>query len=422
MNSTPRFLHVAFCSALLFAGALGQSATYAQDESDPEALFKKAMKSRATGELQESIEAFQSILSIEPALHRARLELATTYFQAQNYAEARKQAQRVLDNPDTPEAVKTDIRRFLAEIGTVDIRHHFSPYVHLGALYNSNVNSGPGSNIFQGIVLAPGTTKENDHALTLSAGLAHSYMAPSRVKLGSSDASFSWSSYAAFYRADYDKFNAYDLDVLSLGTGPGLYVAGKWRGGINVHWDESRLGGDRYASYLGLKPSFTHISNRGNTEVTGDASIQKRTFHRASENGRDSQYASVGVSVGQVVGMATAIQAGANYFTERADANYYSNKGYEVFAGVKWQVTKPLSVFGRLSYRDTQYDAAEPFLAVARDENTLTATLGVTYKFLGTVLDQWEIGLNYIYADNRSNIGLYSFDREQINLTFGRSF
>lgn len=380
------------------------------------------MKSRVTGQLQESIEAFQTVLGIEPTLHRARLELATTYFQAQNYAEARKQAQLVLDNPDTPDAVKENIRRFLSEIAVVDIRHTFTPYVQLGVLFNSNVNSGPGSNIFQGIVLAPGSTKEDDRALTVSAGLVHSYLSPIAVKVAGNNASFSWNTYAAYYRADYDKFNAYDLNVLSLGTGPGLFVSGKWRGGINLHWDESQLGGDRYTTYLGLKPSLTGIFNQGKTEVTGDVSVQKRAFHRASENGRDSDYAAVGVSLGQVVGMTTAIQAGARYFEERADFSYYSNSGYEVFAGVNWQVTKPLSVYGRVSYGASQYDAAEPFLAAARDENSTTVTLGTTYKFLGTPLDQWEIGASYIYTDNRSNISLYAFDREQFNLTFGRSF
>jgi tetratricopeptide (TPR) repeat protein len=407
---------------LLCIGMLGQHAACAQAATDPEAAFEKAMKARAAGELQESIEAFQSVLGIEPSLHRARLELASAYFQALNYAEARQQAQRVLDDPNTPEVVKVNIRRFLEQIAASDIRHTFTPYVHLGALYNSNVNAGPGSDLFQDIVLAPGSVKTDDHAVTLYAGLSHRYLAPTGVKVGGKNASFTWNSNASYYRADYAKQDDYDLDVFSLGTGPGFFVAGKWRGGVNLQWDETQLGGDRYATYVGLNPAITGIFGRGRTEVTGEASIQKRSFHRASEDGRDSNYAAVGVSVGQVVGLTAAIQIGARYFEERADFSYFSNHGYEAYVGVNWQATKPLSLYGRASYRDSQYDAAEPLLAAARDENTGTLTLGATYKFMGSLLDQWEMIFNYIYTDNRSNIGLYAFDREQVSVTLGRSF
>lgn len=422
MSSAQLKMKCAACSTLLVAVLLGASPAHAQAESDPEALFKKAMSTRAVGDVQESIEAFQSVLDIEPALHRARLELATAYFQALNYAEARQQAQRVMDDPDTPEVVKVNIRRFLEEVAAKDIRHTVTPFVYLGAMLNSNVNAGPGSDIFQDIALAPGSTKTDDHAITLSAGLTHRYLAPSAAKVGGRDASFTWNTSASYYRADYAKQNAYDLDVFSAGTGPGLFVAGRWRGGVSLQWDESLLSGDRYATYVGLSPTLTGIFGQGRTEITGDVNVQKRSFHRASENGRDSDYASVGVNVGQVVGMTTAIQVGARYFEERADFNYFSNHGYEAFVGVNWQAAKPLSLYGRISYRDNQYDAAEPLLSAARDENTTTVTLGGSYKLFGSMLDQWVIGANYIYTDARSNIGLYSFDREQFSLTLGREF
>lgn len=413
---------VSLTLTLLCSAMLGQSVAFAQGESDKEELFKKGLKKLSTGELQESIESFQSILGIEPTLHRARLELATAYFQAMNYVEARQQAQHVLDDPATPEAVKENIRRFLKQIAAADIRHTFTPYVYVGMKFDSNVNSGPGSDSFQNIVLAPGSTKIDDQALTLSAGLTHRFLAPTAMKIGGNNAAFTWNTSAGYYRADYGKQNDFDLDVFSLGTGPGLIVVGRWRGGASLQWDESRLGGDRYATYIGLNPNLTRIFNRGRTEVTGDVSVQKRSFHRANEAGRDSDYASVGLSVGHVVGVAKAIQVGARYFEERADLNYYSSDGYEVFAGANWRASDSLSVYGRLSYLDSRYKAAEPPFSSARDEHRTTLTLGTSYKLLGTLLDQWVIGANYIYTDNRSNIGVYAFDRSQFNLTFGRSF
>ena len=77
--------------------------------ADAEAEFKKAMAARDNGNVAESIAIFEAILSQEPSLHRARLELAVAYYRVTQYEEARRQAQKVLDNPDTPISVRLGI-------------------------------------------------------------------------------------------------------------------------------------------------------------------------------------------------------------------------------------------------------------------------------------------------------------------------
>ena len=155
MHATHNKLKTTICSAFVCSGLLGLNVAFAQTTTDPEALFSKGLKSRAAGELQESIEAFQSILSIEPTLQRARLELAISYFKALNYAEARRQAQQVLDDPATPDAVKENIRRFL-----------------------------------QDIALAPSANPARDQALTVSAGISHRYLSPSPTAIAGKEATF----------------------------------------------------------------------------------------------------------------------------------------------------------------------------------------------------------------------------------------
>lgn len=422
MRVKPQQLKTVTWPTLLCTSMLSMSVAFAQSETDPEVLFNKGLKSRDKGELQESIEAFQSILSIEPTLNRARLELATAYFKALNYAEARRQAQQVLDDPQTPEPVKENIRRFLKDIAAADIRHTITPFAYVGVTFDSNVNSGPSRATFQDIVLPPSANQTSDHALTISTGVSHRYLSPISTKIAGHEASFGWNSAASFYRLDYNQQHAFDLDVISLGTGPAWIIADKGRGGINLQADEIRLGNNRFATFVGINPSLTAIFNKGKTEVTGDLSVQKRFFHRASENGRDSDYTAVGIGLGQVVGLSVAIQVGARYFNEHADLSFNSNDGYEVSAGVNWLATKTFSLFGRVSYRDSKAKAADPLFAIARQEQQSIVTVGMSYRFIGSFLDQWVLSANYVYTDNKSNINLSVYDREQVNLTVGRAF
>ena len=67
--------------------------TAAQDNAaQAQALFDEAMIRRGAGELHESIRLYEQILQNQPALSRARAELALTYYQALNFAAARAEA------------------------------------------------------------------------------------------------------------------------------------------------------------------------------------------------------------------------------------------------------------------------------------------------------------------------------------------
>ena len=90
------------CLSLMLALA-GLSSATAQEAVDTEKLFKEGIFLREQGQVFSSIEALETVLSNNPALNRARLELAVAYYRALNYDQANQQAQKVLDDPKTPE-------------------------------------------------------------------------------------------------------------------------------------------------------------------------------------------------------------------------------------------------------------------------------------------------------------------------------
>ena len=66
-------------SIILLVGLLFSYENTLLAAEDPEVAFKEAMDARESGDILGAIEILESIITHEPLLHRARLELAVAY-------------------------------------------------------------------------------------------------------------------------------------------------------------------------------------------------------------------------------------------------------------------------------------------------------------------------------------------------------
>ncbi|MCK5092390.1 MAG: tetratricopeptide repeat protein [Gammaproteobacteria bacterium] len=397
-------------------------------EDDLEDAYKEGMYQREQGNLLTAIEAFNTILSNSPSSQRVRLELAVTYYRAQNMEEAKKNAQQVLDDPKTPPNVRISVLAFLAQIKQDQARlakqrHTWKPSIAIGLMTDDNVNVGPSSDVIPGssLLVDAAFLPRSDSAVTLQASLDHRWQSSGPVKMGNSLARFVWQSRAAIYRKDYQDEDAYDLDVLSLGTGPAWFIARRLRANINAQVDLIRLDGNRLATYAGLTPSITWQLR--NAEVTLDAQVQDRDYKRTTDTGRDSTYKKAGVSLGKLFKNGkVAIQGGINGFDESADLARYSNDGTNIFAGANWVAWQNGSVFARVSQKDVKYDAPPTGFAVNRDERERRYVVGFKHNFKGKILNKWALSGNVTRTKNDSNVSIYTYDRDQAGITLSRSF
>ena len=99
-------------STILYAGGEGRSIINAEE------LFQKAMKERSSGEYTASINTFQVILASRPELHRARLELAVSYYLSEQYEKALQAAEWVLNANDTPPDVRVAVLKFISQVNS----------------------------------------------------------------------------------------------------------------------------------------------------------------------------------------------------------------------------------------------------------------------------------------------------------------
>lgn len=419
--ATPCLLGLALTA--LVQSVHAQSTPLTPRQSDEH--FARALNLREDGDLEQSIDELEKLLAADSTLDRARLELAVSHFRSLNFDQARALATEVLDRPTTPESVKVTIRQFLTEVDKESRPHVFTPFVNVGVMHDSNVNAGPSRDVIDinGIKfnLNGKDVKTSDTGYITMAGVAHRYLFPNKVSFGKSNLTMLWQSQASYYRTTYDTARTYDLDVISLSTGPALLASNKWRLVMPYQFSDIYLGGSHLATFNGINPTW--IANAGGWEFSVDAQWQKRNYIQSDNNGRDSIFTSVGGAVGRnFLGQKLTANVAAHAFEERATTKRFANRGEEYVATV---TTRPWSggeIMLRGSHREARYQGEEIMYGFARRDEENRYTLSVGHTFSTGPMEKWTVALVGSSVHNSSNISIYDYRRKQISANLSRSF
>lgn len=406
------------------AVALAQDGSVGASADDQ---YRQGLYQRETGRPYSAIETLESLLAANPTLNRARLELAVSYYRTLNFAKARAEAQQVLNDPKTPEAVRLSVLSFLKQIdleesSTFGKPHRFEPTVSIGIVRDSNVTAGPDNAVLSnGGVLEPSALKQSDWGTVLQAGITHTWADPKPLRIDESTARLSWNSQASLYHKAYHSLTDYNLTVLTLSTGPGLLFQGGDRGNINLQVDSLRLGGNTLALYSSLSPSYTWRLGQG--ELTADGQWVHRSFMRDVDVGRTGDYRSVGLAYGHLFYQGKlAVQGGFDLSNETAHDDQYSNVSHELFGGLRYRAWAGGDVFTRASWRRSHYQDVAATFTEAREETEKRVELGASHRFTDGQLDKWQLSGTVSYVDNSANISLYDYARTIATITVGRSF
>lgn len=420
------FLALSLAGPLLAPAQAGAQATTEAVQQE----FDAALEAIEQQRLRTARERLTSLLAANPSLSRARLELAKVHYLSRDYADARREAQQVLDDPNTPPAVRATVLAFLAQIDADERRyaprHLWSPSVYAGLMYDSNVNIGPGSDVIDigGIdfTVVPASQETSDWAGVINAGIAHTYNPDGRFDWGETQGDFLWQSELnGYYRGYFDETD-FNLGVLTARTGPAWVVPGSWRAYVAVQLDQIFLGGDDLALFTSLNPGIAwQIGN--DWEVALDGFITDRNYNGGDEAGRDGDYQSASLTVGRYFReRSLLVQAGAGYYNFDADTDFLSYDGPEVFAGFISQAWTNGSVFARAGYRWYDFDGAVPLFNVPRDDDELRATAGFQHDYREGWLAGWSLVGSWTWTDNESDVAIYEYDRHQVSLGLARGF
>ncbi len=431
-ETIPSLVAAALLLAIAPAAMAQETASSGADAGTVQAEFDAAMHDMDAARLRSARERLVSLLAVNPSLSRARLELARVYYQSRDYSEARTEAQRVLDDPNTPPTVKATVLAFLAQIDADEKRyaqrHQWSPSLYAGLMYDSNVNIGPSRDVIDigGVPfnVAPDSRETSDLAVVINPGIAHTWNPGRRFEAGEQRGFFLWQSQAnAYYRAYFDE-NDYNLGILTARTGPAWVVPGKWRAGLGLQGDQIFLGDDSLAFYTTLNPNFT-FEFGGNTEVSLDGSLSRRHYWDDDESGRDGWYKSADVFISHYfTNRKMALQFGGGWSDFDADEERFSYRGPNVVGGFLWEAWRNGVVYARVNYRGYDYNGLEPqFESLgSRDDDEWRYTVGFQHDFRSGALAGWALLGSWVHTDNQSNIPIYDYDRDVANLGLARRF
>ncbi len=432
-------------ATLFMALALGQTADCLADAGDyyppvefkPELefFFKKGMEAREAGDLSAAIEAFQTVLSNQPMMHRARLEMAVAYYKERDFQEAYKQAQQVLEDPKTPPNVRVTILAFLAQVKSdadkdCKVGHSWRFPVSLSYLYDTNTNAGPDAETIGHSNLSAISEGRSDSGSVVMAGVNHTLQTTRQLTLGKQEAALLWQSGVNLYQRNYFNEHGDDLNDYSLYSGPTLVSRGNWRANLTGQLDYIEYGDHELAYYAYVLPSVT-FNLTDALEVTVDTTANLREYTRDEEQGRDSFYLAGRLSVAQTFGKDRfGVQGGVQYFNENSKANIYSNEGLELFLGANWRLFKKCNLFAMVGLRDANYDGDAPYNhltnpadQIVREDNEERYTAGLNYTLVDAGwLTDCKLEAKLVHTQLDSNISPFDYDRTQSFLTLSRIF
>lgn len=414
-----KMIRKSFFTACLYS-CLALQPISAEELTDPDVLFKKAMKYRENGDIFTSIEIFQTILNNQPALNRARLELAISYHLTRRYDDAKIQLIKVLKDPTTPDEVKLSITAYLAQlsadINSLPERSKSSFYLSLGALNNSNLGL---SHDLQG------ASEESSSGAHVMLSYSNRSRSSQPFQIRNKLVDFEWLTQATAYNKTYTSGSSdFNLSVLSLNTGPALIADKSWRAAFNFKLDKLNFGNHAYAEYTGINPFFTYTL-LPDFEITFENNTVQRDYNHTQEQGLQGTMTNWNIDLAkfyskQLIGL----QTGVRYHDNGAEEGYLHYTGVEFYLGGQMPAWDNARTYLTLSSRDYRYKAIDTVsnFTEKRSDTELLAVLGVSHNFRSGSLKSWTLNAEYTFTNNNSNLDEIDYERNTVELNMRRYF
>ncbi len=201
-----------------FARALPIFKEIAGQVETMDVMFWIGTSAMQAGGTRLAVEKFNKMLGIDPQLHRARLELATTYFGMGRYEDARRELE-IVQAASPPPGVQQNIVKLLEAIEERTKKLFWNLRASVGYMWDDNISSGPEQKSYDvvGGTFTPSTTgsKLRDEAVVtnLAGNVLYDIGARKRMM---------WNTAVYFYNKSYSSYSQFNYTALDFTTGPWL--------------------------------------------------------------------------------------------------------------------------------------------------------------------------------------------------------
>ena len=394
-----------------------------EDPKNLDNYFNYAQVATAMGELEEAIQAYQYMLSVDASLHRVKLDLALLYTRTGRFKDASILFHEVLDT-HPPDEVVRNINLVLKEVNAGLERHKFSGAVTLGYNYDSNANSAPKTNAITFIDISLPLEGQNrqqvDGQYFGAAVLNYRY----RTSHPPENTILDWNVRGTTYSSYQQHVANLDIGVLGVKAGPTLELQ-RYKTKISLEGGYQWVQLDYY-DYLNMASLDLTTSYRYSDEVTlySVLTYEDRNFINSprsntfSDRSGDAYQVKLGFS--DVITNKDVAGASLTYRRENTRQDFLDNDQIDAAGSYTHQFTDDIFINVFAGQRWSFYDGPDVFVSATttREDREAYSTLTFGKK----IMKDTVLTFGYQYRHVSSTIQNYAYDNHRITTTVGWSF
>jgi hypothetical protein len=391
-----------------------------EGEGDPRFDLYYGLAAIDSGSTSEGVFALERVLTLQPDNHQARLGLVRGYSDLGQNGRSRKELDTLLaGNP--PEQIRQQAEQYQQRVGesSASGRAWGGFYAEYGIGHDDNINSGASDRrVF--VPLIGVTTTLRDEAVERDGGYQNAAVGVYGV--APLNSSFSLFGSLDAYRRDNMGSSRHDILETSFEGGV-AFTSGVNEFRLAALWQDYQLGHDPYRKMVGGRVEWRRSLADG-ARVTLFVE-RDRLDYDSDARALDSRLTIGGVgwlqplsSDGRSIFFAT-LYGGNEKEREDPPASPLFGQSvpdrdlYGLKLGTELAASSDCSVDVTLQAIQSDYNEQDPMFLRKREDDYYSLAVGANWYFH----PQWSLRGEVSYADNDSNIDIYSYDRTAVGVT-----
>ena len=371
-----------------------------------QALFIAAKLAEQRSDWKSATKFYRAMLARDPGVLRVRLDLALALLNSGKIEASQHHFERVLGEPDLPEAVRANVIRYLDHIDHLT----FSQTLSFEMLGDSNVNQATASEAVliggRRFVLSPSARQQHGKGLGIFWQGLYRFGAERQFSLR-----------GVAQHQNYPSANQYNLTYLTGFSG----WTKQWQPGHSTTFEAGWHGAFYGGRDLFNGPAF-RISDlyRYLSGWSFNPTFESKQLRYPDYPLRNGWQHWLTVDCSKAMAQGVLLNGGIGFGRNIASDPIYNFKSGSIKTGGSFELPLKLTGSLLLEYLQTRYDVRDPFFGVRRTEKKLTVEIGFTTLALGAA--GFAPRFTFGHVNNRSNIDLYRYRRTYGKLAIVRDF